>query len=138
MDVIFSGSKNINGRKIHHIEMILNGLVPEKRKEFIIKSQTRRLSDRYIVGHEYSIQSKRTARVIPGIKIHIDHKWKETKGISITKEDAWAEGGYTPQEYEDLFERMYPGWKTRWAYVFHPVFTDHISLVNLKNYLKGV
>ena len=39
-------------------------------------------------------------------------------GYPITKNNALAEGGYTQFEYEDLYEKMYPGWTERWAYWF--------------------
>jgi len=36
----------------------------------------------------------------------------------ISLEDAKAEGGYTPEEFEELFRKMYPGWIARFAYIF--------------------
>ena len=125
--MIFSGSNVINGKEVSHIDLILNGLILKGKRspELIIKSQTRRLSGRYIVGRLYAIQPKRTAKGLSDVKIHIDYKWRETRlcpgVILVSKEEAWAEGGYTPQAYENLFEKMYPGWTNRWAYEFHPV-----------------
>jgi len=132
--MIFSGSNAINGKEVSHIDLILNGLIPKVKRslELIIKSQTRRLSGRYRVGYPYAIQPKRTARGLLDVKIHIDHKWRETRlcpgVILVSEEDAWAEGGYTPRVYEDLFEKMYPKWTNRWAYVFHPVIINKALL----------
>jgi len=43
--------------------------------------------------------------------------------MSIPKEDAWAEGGYSPEEYEKVFRELNPKWDgwSRWAYKFHVI-----------------
>ena len=45
--------------------------------------------------------------------------------ISVT--DAIAEGGYTPKEFESLFETMYPKWNmvVRYVFEFHFVLVLH-------------
>jgi hypothetical protein len=97
-----------------HVEMIKKG----------IKIQTRRSSSRYKVGNKYGIQPGRGKKAIPEGRIVILDKWKEHRGGllgSILPRDARCEGGYTPQEYEKLYEEMHPGWTTRWAYLFRYV-----------------
>lgn len=96
----------------NHIQLILNGK----------KTQTRRSSDRYEVGKLYSIQPKRTAKGIPQGKIEITHKRRE-RWPFITTGDAEAEGGYTPQEFEELYEKINPNWHQRLAYTFRFVET---------------
>jgi len=94
------------------------------------KTQTRRPTDRYEVGKTYAIQPGRGKFGIPEGRIEITHSWKEINGewFPITKHtislfDADDEGGYTPEAYETLYEKMYPGWKIRWAYRFNFVPT---------------
>ena len=48
----------------------------------------------------------------------------------ISKEDARAEGLYVPKEYEELYEKMYPSWRERWAYEFE--FVPHSSSGKVK------
>ena len=92
-----------------HVEQIKNGS----------KTQTRRKSHTYLVGKTYSIQPGRTK---PGIKegrILIVDKIVETNPFDkILYKDAKAEGGYNPPEFEELYAKMYPGWKERYAYTF--------------------
>ncbi|GAI63260.1 unnamed protein product, partial [marine sediment metagenome] len=68
------------------------------------------------------------------IRIVMDRIWKE-KCISlgiyvsvrffnrISEEDAWAEGGYTPEAYEETFKKLNPKWdgEYRWAFEFHVI-----------------
>ena len=131
-----------------HIEMIRNGLLyrvlynetePCKAKG-IVKTQTRRLNRGiYKVGRSYAVQRKRGVKAEADIRIVMDRIWKETgkvflvspsgrkfanaTEISITKEDAWEEGGYTSEEYEKEFRELNPKWNgwTRWAFEFHVV-----------------
>jgi len=98
---------------------------------------TRRPTDRYKFGKLYAIQPGRCKPGIPEGKIYIGSKYREWKpDLSDLPEDAkfakawreseagypireWAakaEGGYTPEEFEELYEEMYPGWTERWAY----------------------
>jgi len=100
-----------------HIDDIIKG----------IKTQTRRSSDRYQVGRLYSIQPCRTCKGISEGKIKIIKKekeenpydpWKPVYPPLISWEDAQAEGGYAPDNYEGLYEKMHPNWKIRWAYEF--------------------
>ena len=95
--------------KKEHIEQIRNG----------IKTQTRRLfAGVYKVGHNYSIQPGRGKKGI-GMRFVIDKIHLEK--CMISKEDAQAEGGYTPEEYEREFKKIYPYWDGafRWAFKFH-------------------
>ena len=92
-----------------HVEQIKNGS----------KTQTRRKSNAYLVGKTYSVQPGRTK---PGIKegrILIIDKIVETRPFDkILYKDAKAEGGYNPTEFEELYAKMYPDWKERYAYTF--------------------
>lgn len=71
------------------------------------------------MGKSYPIRPGRTK---PGIKegrIFIIEKWKEEKngfGYPISKEEALLEGNYTPEEFEELYEKMYKNWETRYSY----------------------
>jgi len=108
--MIFAGE--CNGKK--HIDMVLSGE----------KTQTRRLSSRYLVGRTYAIQPCRTCKGTKGKKIMIDDAWVEQNipnTLAISWEDALAEGGYTQREYEELFRKMYGTWWARYAYKFHLV-----------------
>lgn len=101
-----------------HIEQIVNG----------IKTQTRRESDRYEVGKTYAIQSCRTCRGIAGGRIRIIGKhgegWLKTsldggrQPFQISEENAKAEGGYSPEEFESLYLELHPEWSWRTAYEF--------------------
>ena len=108
-----------------HIEQIKAGT----------KTQTRRTSDRYEVGKLYAIQPCRTCKGIPDGKILITAKRLEVKTgplwwWMILPHDAETEGGYTPQEYEELYEKMHPNWKERWAYLFRYYPTGAIMMMN--------
>lgn len=89
-----------------HIEMIKSGR----------KTQTRRESGRYQVGKDYSIQPCRTCPGIPDGRILILSKKQEAVIDYISEVDAFAEGGYTPKQYEALYQTMHPEWRYRWAY----------------------
>ena len=82
------------------------------------KTQTRRDSDRYEVGKTYSIQPCRTCRGITGGRIRIVQKREEICCELISSEDAKAEGGYTPEEFERLYDKLHPKWLNRFAYTF--------------------
>ena len=95
------------------------------------KTQTRRSCEfhtlpRYKVGKTYAIQSGRGKKALPFAKIKILDSKLETENIrvGISKEDAEAEGGYTPEEFEVLFKEINPRWKARWAYTFELVIVD--------------
>jgi len=110
--MIFSGTSP-DGEK--HLEKIFKGL----------KTQTRRQWDHYDVGKTYAVQPKRTGKADPRGRIKILDKWPEYQftvskyGPRISKESARDEGGYTPEEYEALYSRMYgTDWKERYAYIF--------------------
>jgi hypothetical protein len=93
----------------NHVKLVINGS----------KTQTRRQSDRYQLGRFYSIQPSRTSKGIPDGKILITGKVTETRGsMPISEFDAKAEGGYTPEQYEKLYEKMHRGWQSRTAYHF--------------------
>lgn len=92
-----------------HIEQIKAGT----------KTQTRRPSNRYIVGKEYAIQPGRGQPAIKDGKILITNKKIETKPFDkVSIWDASAEGKYTPEDYEELYEKMYPNWVERYVYLF--------------------
>ncbi|MHA1286048.1 MAG: hypothetical protein ACTSPB_01470 [Candidatus Thorarchaeota archaeon] len=81
------------------------------------KTQTRRESNRYIVGREYAIQRGR-GKKSEG-RILIVRKWVETNPYDkISVEDAKAEGGYLPVDYEILYNEMHPNWVERYCYEF--------------------
>lgn len=92
------------------------------------KTQTRRPTDTYQVGWTYAIQPGRGQKAIPEGRIKIVRKEFEVKGIGgnppwpfpydITPHEANAEGGYTPEEFEALYEKMHPDWSERFAYEF--------------------
>jgi hypothetical protein len=101
------------------------------------KTQTRRPNrGYYVVGKTYAIQPCRTCKGLKNHRIVIDRIWEETglgiagggpavgkraKDTYLSEEDAFAEGGYTPKEFEELFLLLSPrcsGW-SRWAFEFH-------------------
>jgi len=109
-----------------HIDMIIAGT----------KTQTRRIHrGKYQVGRSYAIQSCRTCKGIKGYRIVMDRIWHEDivrplslKGSPafniISVEDAKAEGGYSPAEFEILFRKLNPSWdetRGRWAFEFHVI-----------------
>ena len=109
-----------------HIEQIIKG----------VKTQTRRPTDRYKTFKTYAIQPKRGAKGIPEGRILILRKWKEVNRYGLGKRTwppiicwnhAQAEGGYAPDNYEALYEEMYPDWKERWAYLFQFVDSQTYS-----------
>ena len=127
-----------------HIEMIRNGLLyrllynetePRKAKG-IVKTQTRRLNRGiYKVGKDYAVQRKRGVKAEPDIRIVMDRIWEEeitppydirimSHPYAILSEgDAWAEGGYSPTVFEQLFRELNPNWKgiTRYGFEFHVI-----------------
>lgn len=109
-----------------HIEAISSGT----------KTQTRRLNRGiYKVGKDYAVQRKRGAKGEPDIRIVMDGIWHEeiARPLSlrespsfniISTEDAIAEGGYSPADFEMLFRELNPKWDEttgRWAFQFHVV-----------------
>lgn len=80
------------------------------------KTQIRRDSRRYEVGDIISLSSDD-----PSVSLHkikIIEKKMERRNRRITAVAARKEGGYTPKEFEDLYDKMYPNWKKRYAYTF--------------------
>ena len=105
------------------------------------KTQTRRKSPAYIVGKTYAIQPNRKAAGIKEGRILIQEKWEERylrKGqpFFISWNNAQAEGGYTPEEFENLFQLMYPNWINRFCYKFK--FLTRAELKELNRELKDV
>jgi len=123
-----------------HIGMIRNGLQTYPpiscTPRFIVKTQTRR-SNRgiYQVGRDYAVQRKRGVKVESDIRIVMDKIWEENglgiaggipavgnraNDIYLSEEDAFAEGGYRPKEFEELFNLLNPkrDWN-RWVFKFH-------------------
>ena len=106
-----------------HIEQIKTGT----------KTQTRRPTDRYKPDKLYAVQPGRGKKGIPDGKILIIGAIEEVRPLpngfgKILKWQAKAEGGYTPDEFEELYESMYPGWETRYAYIFDYFTTEEIEL----------
>jgi hypothetical protein len=95
--------------------------VKEGLHPLIIKTQTRRPNRGiYKEGRSYAVQRKRGVKAEPGIRIVMDEIWLENGGIG--REDALAEGGYTPAEFEAVFFKIYPRCGSgRWVFKFHPV-----------------
>ena len=125
-----------------HITYIRNGLpslsadalnLPIELR--IVKTQTRRLNRGiYKVGRDYAVQRKRGVTAEPGIRIVMDRIWEEkciSTGIYVparffdylSDENAAAEGGYTPFEFEKIFLKLNPTWNReyRWAFEFHVI-----------------
>lgn len=107
-----------------HIEQIKAGT----------KTQTRRASDKYQIDRLYAIQPGRGKKGIPDGKILITAKtdeWNSENPVwgRILEWQARAEGGYTPEEYEELYESMYPGWTVRYAYLFEYFTTEELELM---------
>ena len=111
----------------NHIQYIRNGL----SKRFInshdvpaaiVKTQTRRLNRGiYKVGKDYAVQRKRGVKAEPDIRIVMDRIWVDFDYISV--DNAWAEGGFLPTEFEETFEKLNPIWRggSRWAFEFHVI-----------------
>lgn len=95
-----------------HIEQIKKGT----------KTQTRRVAKPnsffYRVAHTYGVRKCRTCKNLPEGRIRIIKAWFELRQDRISEADAKAEGGYTPEEYEELFEKMHPKWRSRYCYWF--------------------
>lgn len=129
-----------------HIEMIRNGLLYDREYSWvehpmllrIMKTQTRRVNKGiYLRGRDYAVQRKRGVKAEPDIRIVMERIWKEyskeyliakdvqeyPNEILISEEDAWAEGGYTPEKYEKLFKKLNPNWDgwSRWAFKFYVI-----------------
>ena len=119
--------------------MIRNGLAPRGTfflaGGFIIKTESRRPNRGiYQVGRDYAVQPKRGVKAEPDIRIVMDRIWEESTAefhredstvlpILISKENAWAEGGYTPMEYEEVYLKLNPKRNRfrRWAFEFHVI-----------------
>jgi hypothetical protein len=102
--------------KPEYIDLILSGK----------KTQSRRPNRGYYKeGHSYAIQPCRTCKGILGYRIVMDMIRDEHTDIyhKIAIEDAIAEGGYTPEEFETLFKALYPKWNrvVRYVFGFHVV-----------------
>jgi hypothetical protein len=97
----------------NHPQAIIDGLKTETRRRITAL-------DRYHAGGSYAIQPRRTAKGITQGRILILEKWVElkSKDYPISIEHAYAEGCYTPEEYEKLYEKINPKWKARVAFKF--------------------
>ena len=103
-----------------HIDLIRSGR----------KTQTRRVNRGiYQVGRDYAVQRKRGVTAEICMRIEIDAIWEERceygwgNPYYILPRNAQAEGGYTVEEFEDVFRTAYPMWngETRWAFRFHVI-----------------
>lgn len=106
----------------NHIDYIRNGLpIIELCKPILVKTQTRRPNRGvYRVGRSYSVQPKRGVKAVRDMRIVIDEIWLEDCKVSV--EDAWAEGGYMPSDFEEVYAGIYPkSGSSRWAFKFHAV-----------------
>ena len=128
-----------------HIEMIRNGLSYIQPANILyhpmplrtVKTQTRRLNRGiYQVEAErkkphkigYAVQRKRGVKAELGIRIVMDRIWEEKRTekysiLCVIESQAWAEGGYTPEEFEKIFRELNPKWDgwSRWAFSFHVI-----------------
>ena len=131
-----------------HIQMIRNGLdlrfTDEKGKSLIIIKTESRRPNRSIYQIEaerkkphypgYAVQRKRGVPAEPDMRIVMDKIWEERTAefhrkdctvypILISKESAWAEGGYTPVRYEEAYLKLNPKQNRfrRWAFKFHVI-----------------
>ena len=122
-----------------HIEMIRNGLHPPIPQSgylsFPLKTQTRRVNRGiYKTGKDYAVQSKRGVKAESDIRIVMDRIWEEEitppydiredpSYAVISMEDAWAEGGYTPLEFDEIFRKLNPKWDgiIRYGFKFHVI-----------------
>ena len=99
-----------------HIEQIRKG----------IKTQTRRRNRGiYQIGHSYSVQKGRGIKGEPDIRIVMEKIWEEIhlQGDLISEKDALKEGGYTPEQYEETYQKINPhleGGK-RFGFEFHGI-----------------
>ena len=111
-----------------HIDLIRSGE----------KTQTRRANRGiYQVGKDYAVQSKRGVKAESDMRIVIEKIWEEDglgiaggipavgnreNDVYLSEEDAWAEGGYTPKQFEEIFTALNPkrDW-TRWVFEFHVI-----------------
>ena len=91
-----------------HIEQIKNGT----------KTQTRRKSPNYRVGHSYAISKGREKAIKEGRILITKKRVEKFSDWGISVSDAIAEGGYTSGQFEILFKNMYPEWILRYAYTF--------------------
>jgi hypothetical protein len=94
------------------------------------KTQTRRVNrGRYQLNRPYAIQLGRGKPALNGYKIVFDTIEVEKPPTLISWDDAQAEGGYLPDEYEKLFQRLYPTWNClsddRWVFKFHVIRVDN-------------
>ena len=119
----------------------VKGLYPPRYKSgtypLIIKTQSRRPNRGiYQIGKDYAVQPKRGVKAVPDIRILMDKIWEESifgssqkvakpHFLFISKEDAWAEGGYSPEDYEWTYRKLNPKWQqarwSRWAFEFHVI-----------------
>ena len=104
-----------------HIQKIISGE----------KTQTRRSSDCLTVGRTYAIQPGRAKPGIQDGRILITAKMPEIVSPynRISASDAQAEGGYTPEQFEELYREIYPGWLVRFVYIFR--FIKRARLVGI-------
>ena len=141
-----------------HIERIRDGLYISACHPYVtgitlVKTETRR-PNRGIYQIEaerkkphytgYAVQRKRGVPAEPDIRIVMDRIWEESTAeyhredcmvypIPISKESAWAEGGYTPVEYEEIYLKLNPKRNRfrRWAFKFHVVATMEFKKIKM-------
>lgn len=103
-----------------HIQQIIDGT----------KTQTRRGSGCFVVGRTYAIQPGRGKFGIEAGRILITAKIPEIVSLynRISASDAQAEGGYTPEQFEELYSEIYPGWLVRFVYIFRFIKRAQLNL----------
>ncbi|MHA1168683.1 MAG: hypothetical protein ACTSRU_12725 [Candidatus Hodarchaeales archaeon] len=130
-----------------HIQKIISGE----------KTQTRRSNNRRKRGKLYAVQAGRTKKGIPEGKIYMGMVVKEWKpdlsdipehatfarsyrrmesGYPISVSDAKAEGGYTPFDYEELYEKLFPKWAERWRYDFRFFTSKELDDMKLETIVR--
>ena len=85
------------------------------------KTETRRPTDRYQLGKTYAIQPGRGKKADPDGRIRmVAKRWESIDDIdwAMEPDNYENEGGYTREDYEALYEKMYPSWMERCAYLF--------------------
>jgi hypothetical protein len=102
---------------LRHVEKILSGEKVMTRR--IVSGNP--LFCKYRKYHTYAVQPGRGKKAVARIEViatpHVESR-AIRNGYPISEMDAKLEGGYTPEEYEALFEKMHPNWQLRSVIAF--------------------